>query len=75
MRSGKLLGMAGGIALIGVMFWETSGFVVEQYLARNYAEEPAILDLFISACRSRKLLLTFNGKSFENGWMCLVQSR
>ncbi|MFH1007042.1 MAG: ribonuclease H-like domain-containing protein [Candidatus Latescibacterota bacterium] len=51
--------------LIGTMIWETDGFEVRQFLARNYAEEAAVISLFLETCLPRKLLVTFNGKSFD----------
>ncbi len=51
--------------LIGTMVWEIDGFEVRQYLARNYAEEGAVISFFIETCASKKLLITFNGKSFD----------
>ena len=51
--------------LIGVMVWEAGGFTVRQYLARTYAEEAAIISLFLETCAEKKLLVTFNGKSFD----------
>jgi uncharacterized protein YprB with RNaseH-like and TPR domain len=51
--------------LIGVMVWEAGGFTVRQFLARTYAEEAATIALFLDACNGRKLLVTFNGKSFD----------
>ena len=51
--------------LIGTMVWETNGFEVRQHLARTYAEEPGVIALFIETCAAKKLLVTFNGKSFD----------
>jgi len=51
--------------LIGTMVWEMDGLEMRQYLARNYAEEAAVISLFIETCASKKLLITFNGKSFD----------
>ena len=51
--------------LIGTMTWETDGFEVQQYLARDYAEEAAVISFFVATCTPRKLLVTFNGKSFD----------
>lgn len=51
--------------LIGTMVWETGRFEVRQYLARNYAEEPGVIALFLEACAQRSVLVTFNGKSFD----------
>lgn len=51
--------------LIGVMVWHRDGLEVRQYLARNYAEEAAVISLFADDCGTRLLLITFNGKSFD----------
>ena len=51
--------------LIGVMLWGTRGFEVHQYFARHYAEERGVLAMFLEACSPRKVLVTFNGKSFD----------
>jgi len=50
--------------LIGTMAWE-DGLVVRQYFARDYSEEPAALSLFLEEAARRRLLVTFNGKSFD----------
>ncbi len=51
--------------LIGIMVWEGDGFEVQQYLARNYAEEAAVISFFIDICAGKRLLVTFNGKSYD----------
>ena len=51
--------------LIGIMIWERDGFTTYQYLARNYAEEAAVIAFFVESCAPKKLLVTFNGKSFD----------
>ena len=53
------------IFLIGAMEAEKGGLVVRQYFARNYSEERAILLLWLESVRRKKLLVTFNGKSFD----------
>lgn len=59
-------GLAGtAIFLVGVMFYEEPTLVFEQYLARDYAEEPAILRLFANRLEQAGVLVTFNGKSFD----------
>jgi uncharacterized protein YprB with RNaseH-like and TPR domain len=50
--------------LVGIMVWD-GGLDVRQYLARNYAEEAAVIHTFVEACRERHVLVTFNGKSFD----------
>jgi uncharacterized protein YprB with RNaseH-like and TPR domain len=51
--------------LVGVMSWQDNGFCASQYLARDYAEEAAVIRLFVRDCAARRLLVTFNGKSFD----------
>jgi len=51
--------------LIGIMVWDGGGFEVRQYFARHYAEEAAIVALFQEVCTDKRLLVTFNGKSFD----------
>ena len=51
--------------LIGIMVWEGDGFETRQFFARDYAEEAAVIRLFLEACGDRTLLVTFNGKTFD----------
>ena len=51
--------------LIGAMDWEEDGLVVRQYLARDYSEEAAVIAFFAEVCRGKRLLVSFNGKSFD----------
>lgn len=53
------------VFLIGAMVWGDDGLEIHQYLARHYGEEPAALAFFVDLCASRRLLVTFNGKSFD----------
>jgi uncharacterized protein YprB with RNaseH-like and TPR domain len=53
------------VFLVGTMGWEEGRLVVRQFLARHYAEEPAILSLFLEWAASKELLVSFNGKSFD----------
>lgn len=55
----------GGVFLIGAMVWEGGQLCLKQFFARNYAEERAILSLFLAEAASKKLLVSFNGKSFD----------
>ncbi|MCY2926618.1 MAG: ribonuclease H-like domain-containing protein [Planctomycetota bacterium] len=55
----------GNVFLAGAMLWENSQIVVKQFFARDYAEESAIVSLFLAAAQGRKLLVSFNGKSFD----------
>jgi len=66
-------GLAGSaIFLIGMMSFEGGGFVFEQHFARNYSEEPAILQTFCQRYASIGALVTFNGKTFD---MTMIRDR
>ncbi|MBN1916653.1 MAG: ribonuclease H-like domain-containing protein [Verrucomicrobia bacterium] len=51
--------------LIGAMSWENDGLAVRQFFARDYSEEAAIIALFLEWAASKRLLVSFNGKSFD----------
>jgi len=51
--------------LIGAMTLEGDDLVVRQYLARHYGEESAVTHLFLEHARQKRLLVSFNGKSFD----------
>jgi len=51
--------------LIGSLAWTGNGLVARQYFARDYSEEPAALALFFNAAADKRLLVSFNGKSFD----------
>ncbi len=51
--------------LIGAMVWENEGLVVHQLLARDYSEERSALRAYADLAGGRRLLVTFNGKSFD----------
>ena len=51
--------------LVGTMAWEDGTLVVRQYMARDYSEERAVIALFHEAAATCRLLVTFNGKSFD----------
>ncbi|MCE5276691.1 MAG: ribonuclease H-like domain-containing protein [Planctomycetaceae bacterium] len=53
------------VFLIGVMVFEDDSLVVRQYFARDYSQERAILSLLADELPSRRLLVSFNGKSFD----------
>lgn len=68
-----LSGGAGTVAfLIGVGRWSGGGFVVEQYLMRDYHEERAMLVALQERLAHADGLVTFNGKAFD---LPLLQSR
>ena len=51
--------------LIGTMVWADDGLVVRQYFARDYSQERAAISMFLQAVTGKKLLVSFNGKSFD----------
>jgi len=69
-------GLAGGTGtyafLVGLAWWEADGFVVEQHFMRNHGEEPSLLLDVLERLSQRRILVTFNGKSFD--WP-LLQTR
>ena len=62
-------GVAGGSGtypfLIGLAWWERGGLEVEQLFMRDYAEERAVLHALGERLAERRVLVTFNGKSFD----------
>jgi uncharacterized protein len=62
-------GLAGGTGtyafLVGLAWWEADGFVVEQYFMRDHSEEPSLLLEVLDRLAQRRVLVTFNGKSFD----------
>lgn len=60
---------AAPVFLIGMMTYAEGGFQFEQYLARDYTEEPAILDAFAARLEGAEVLVTFNGKSFDMSYL------
>lgn len=62
-------GLAGGSGtyafLVGLGFFEQDEFVVRQYFLRDYGEEEAMLDALSVDLNRLKVLVTFNGKSFD----------
>jgi len=53
------------VFLIGAMSWEGDRLVVKQFFARDYSEEPGVLSLFFDWVAEKRLLVSFNGKSFD----------
>ena len=53
------------VFLIGVLGWADGGLVVRQLFARNYAEERAIVSRYLDLAAEKRVLVTFNGKSFD----------
>jgi len=69
-------GLAGGTGtyafLVGLAWWEGDGFTIEQYFMRDHSEEPSLLLEVLERLGQRRVLVTFNGKSFD--WP-LLQTR
>ena len=69
-------GLAGGTGtyafLVGLAWWEKDGLMVEQYFMRDHSEEPSLLMGILGQLRQRRVLVTYNGKSFD--WP-LLQTR
>jgi len=69
-------GLAGGTGtyafLVGLAWWEEDGFAIEQYFMRDHSEEPSLLLEVLECLTRRRVLVTFNGKSFD--WP-LLQTR
>ena len=63
-------GLAGtGVFLVGTMFYHDCGLVFEQHLARDYAEEAAIVQAISERLDGAGVLVTFNGKSFDMNFL------
>jgi uncharacterized protein len=69
-------GLAGGTGtyafLVGIAWWENDNFIVEQYFMRDHSEEASLLLELAERLERRRVLVTFNGKSFD--WP-LLQTR
>jgi uncharacterized protein YprB with RNaseH-like and TPR domain len=59
-------GFAGSpIFLAGLIYEQQAEWVLSQLLARNYAEEKSLLQTLWSIAAEKRVLVTFNGKSFD----------
>ena len=68
-----LSGGAGTVAfLVGVGFVDGNEFAVEQYMLRDYADEPELIDRLATRMAGFDSVCTFNGKNFD---MPLLESR
>ena len=69
-------GLAGGAGtyafLIGIGYFESERFVIEQYFMRDYAEEPAQLAALATTLDRFQAVVSFNGKAFD---LPLIQTR
>lgn len=57
--------------LIGALAWEDGVMMVRQFLARDYGEEAAAIAAFVAYAQTKRVLLTFNGKSFDAPYLRL----
>ena len=55
--------------LVGTMSLREGGLLIEQFFARDYAEEPVLLEHLIEVISPYRMLVTFNGKSFDIPYM------
>jgi len=62
-------GLAGGTGtyafLVGLAWWEAGGLQVEQFFMRDHGEEHSLLLELSRRLAERRVLVTFNGKSFD----------
>jgi uncharacterized protein YprB with RNaseH-like and TPR domain len=62
-------GLSGGSGmyafLVGVAWWESRGLQVEQFFMRDFDEEHALLQTLQERMSKRRVLVTFNGKTFD----------
>jgi uncharacterized protein YprB with RNaseH-like and TPR domain len=62
-------GLAGGsgtyAVLVGIAWWEGGGLEIEQFFMREYSEERSLLFALAERLAERRVLVTFNGKSFD----------
>lgn len=57
------------IFLIGTLHWQQNEWFLTQLFARDYSEEPAILQALDGLTTGNAVLVTFNGKSFDGPMM------
>lgn len=62
-------GLSGGVGTlafqIGIGYFTSSGYIVEQFLMHNYPEEPAMLQTLNALMKRFSILCTFNGRTFD----------
>ncbi len=64
-------GFAGSmIFLVGLLHETGRDFVLTQLFARDYSEEPAVLASLAKILTGKRVLATFNGKSFDWPMIC-----
>ncbi|MEX2111714.1 MAG: ribonuclease H-like domain-containing protein [Pirellulales bacterium] len=58
-------GFAGSMVFLAGVVWHDETLMVDQLFARNYAEERALLETLWQIAGRNRVLVTFNGKSFD----------
>jgi uncharacterized protein YprB with RNaseH-like and TPR domain len=62
-------GIVGGTGtypfLVGIAWWDAGGLEVEQFFMREHSEELSVLVALAERMAERRVLVTFNGKSFD----------
>lgn len=62
-------GLAGGTGtyafLVGIAWWDAGGLEVEQFFMRDHSEEHSVLVALAERMAERRVLVTFNGKTFD----------
>jgi hypothetical protein len=62
-------GLAGGTGtyafLVGLAWWQEDGLIVEQHFMRDHGEERSLLLSIAEQFAGGRVLVTFNGKSFD----------
>ena len=56
---------AAAAVLVGILHVGSTGLHINQLLARDYAEEPAVLVAAAHLLENTKLLVSFNGRAFD----------
>ncbi|MGB8541570.1 MAG: ribonuclease H-like domain-containing protein [Candidatus Acidiferrales bacterium] len=51
--------------MVGIAWWDAGGLEVEQFFMRDHGDEHALLVTLAERMAERRVLVTFNGKSFD----------
>ncbi len=58
-------GSSDPLFLVGLLFPHAQGYRIELHLACHYEEEPLVLAATVAGLTGHRLLVTFNGKSYD----------
>jgi uncharacterized protein len=62
-------GLAGGTGtypfLVGIAWWDAGGLEIEQFFMRDHSEEHSLLVALAQRMAEKRVLVTFNGKTFD----------